>query len=93
MNLTNDERQLPNIILPKFKLKILIDTGSTKSFNTSEIASKYFSRFIIRDPFSVATAHGRSVQQYSTLIDCSELFRVNNARLKFHIFDFHKYFD
>lgn len=93
MNLTNDERQLPYIILPTFKLKILIDTGSTKSFVTSEIASKYFSRFIIKDPFSVSTAHGRSVQQYSTLIDCSELFRVNNARLKFHVFDFHNYFD
>lgn len=93
MNLTNESNELPFILFPQFGLKILVDTASTKSFVNPTAANKYFCDAIIKDPFMISTAHGRSNEDFSTMIDCSKLFNIHNLRLKFHIFKFHKYFD
>lgn len=94
MSLTNSQSKLPYIILPENNLKVLIDTGSSKSFVSDKIANKFYKDLIKKDPFKISSAHGNSIQQYSTKIPCSKIFNLNNKLLlKFHIFNFHKYFD
>lgn len=93
LNLTNHQNKLPFLISPDYNLKILIDTGSTKSFVNPVIAKKYFKKDIKKDPYHISSAHGTSFEQFSTIIPCSKLFNVKNCNLKFHIFEFHKYFD
>lgn len=93
MNLTHSDSKLPFIICPDFNLKILIDTGSTKSFVKPSIAQKFFKRCIKQDPFQISTAHGTSVENFSTNISLSKIFKVNAKPFKFYLFDFHKYFD
>ena len=85
--------QLPYIVFPELQLKILIDTGSTRSFVTPDIAQKYFCKFIKSDPFQISTAHGTSSEQFSTTISLSKLFNEKISPLKFYIFNFHNNFD
>lgn len=93
MNLINYHNNLPFIMLPEYNLKILIDTGSTRSFVNPDIAEKYFKKHIKPDPFQISSAHGSSYEQFSTIIPCSNLFNEQNCNLKFHLFKFHKFFD
>lgn len=93
MNLTNNESKLPYIIFPELNLKILIDTGSTRSFIKPDIANKYFNNSIRKDPFKISTVHGTSIEKFSTLIPSSKIFKINQKPLKFYLFDFHNYFD
>lgn len=85
---------MPYVIFPENKLKILLDTGSTKSFVNPDIAKKYFKKSINKDPFQISTAHGTSTEYYSTVIPCSKMFKKSkDFPLKFHLFNFHKRFD
>lgn len=93
MNLTNADSKLPYIILPELNLKILIDSGSTKSFINPKIAKHFFRNNIINDPFQISTAHGTSIEQFSTKISLSKLFRIRAEPFKFYLFDFHRHFD
>nr|CAH7757842.1 unnamed protein product [Callosobruchus chinensis] len=80
--------------LSTINLKVLLDTGSTKSFIRPEIADKYFKNAIKKDPFQISTVHGSSVENFSTTIPSIEMFNTKrNDMLKFYLFDFHKYFD
>nr|CAH7731361.1 unnamed protein product [Callosobruchus chinensis]CAH7769577.1 unnamed protein product [Callosobruchus chinensis] len=91
---TNSDSELPYIIFPRINLKVLLDTGSTKSFIRPEIADKYFKNAIKKDPFQISTVHGSSVENFSTTIPSIEMFNTKrNDMLKFYLFDFHKYFD
>lgn len=82
------------ITFPELNLKFLIDTGSTNSFVKPEVARKYFKEFIRNEKFRISTAHGSSIESFSTTIDCSKMFDITNkCPLKFYMFDFHKYFD
>ena len=92
MNIENLSR-LPYITLPQLNLKILIDTGSSKSFINPEIVNKYFPNKVITDPFWVKTAHGTSKINFSSMVPCGELFKIPRLNLKFGIFKFHNKFD
>ena len=91
MNLNYNKSKLPFIIFPKNNLKVLIDTGSTKSFIRPEIAQKYFKNSIKKDPFKIFTAHGTSVENFSTTIPCPKIFKENKL-LKFYLFNFQNLF-
>nr|CAH7755026.1 unnamed protein product [Callosobruchus chinensis] len=93
MSLSDPQSELPFITFPEFKLKCLIDTGSTRSFITPAIAEKFFRRFIEKDPFKISSAHGTSIEQYSITIPSSKIFNLPNVNLKFHLFKFHQHFD
>ena len=79
--------------MPRANLKILIDTGSTRSYVNSNIAKKLFPTKITKEEFFVKTAHGTSKGQFVTRIPCGELFQHNGLNLKFNVFNFHKKFD
>nr|CAH7712624.1 unnamed protein product [Callosobruchus chinensis] len=93
MSLSDPQSELPFITFPEFKLKCLIDTGSTRSFITPAIAEKFFRRSIVKDPFKISSAHGTSIEQYSITIPSSKIFNLPNVNLKFHLFKFHQHFD
>lgn len=84
---------LPYIEYPNENLKILIDTGSTKSFVNPAIANKYFKKNIQKDPFIIATAHGESKENFSTFIPLGKLFNQKELNLKFYLFKFNRNFD
>ena len=59
MTLTYTDSQLPYIIFPEYNLKVLIDTGSTKSFIKPEIAKNILENLLTLTPFKYLrlTAH------------------------------------
>lgn len=85
--------ELPYILVPSSKLRILIDTGSTKSYINPIIAEHFFQNKFQSEPFEVRTAHGSSQGQFTTLVPCGEFFKQRNLKLKFNVFQFHKKFD
>jgi len=93
MSIEQDINKLPYIILPKTKLKILIDSASTKSFIQPKIANKYFKNKIVFDPFKICTPHGSSTENFSIKINAFTIFQNDKQKLKFHLFDFHDHFD
>lgn len=88
MNIQNDNNELPYIYDPNTNLKILIDTGSTRSFIKKSLGFKSFKTNLIKEPFEVATAHGVSKENYSC-----KLPLLGKKLTKFYLFDFHKSFD
>lgn len=92
MNLTNQDNHLPYFTTPDHNLRVLVDTGSTKSFINPIKAKKYFNSYIRNDPYEIRTAHGRSQEKYSITIPAFPMFK-SKEKLKFHLFDFHDYFD
>lgn len=92
MNFTSNPSELPYILHPITKQKILIDTASTKSFINPHLAQKFYSQFINRDPFQISTVHGTSKENYSMTTPLPEIFN-SNIELKFYLFKFHEHFD
>lgn len=83
-----EDSVLPYIHDPKSRLKILIDTGSTKSFINKNLAFKLFKQSINSEPFIVSTAHGESREKYSCKIPI-----LGEEKIKFYLFNFHQNFD
>ena len=71
---------------------MLIDTGSTNSFIHSKIAAKYFKKDLKDDPISIHTTHGTTQVKQSTIVPAAKIFN-QPGNLKFHVFNFHTYFD
>ncbi|KAL1448524.1 hypothetical protein WDU94_006581 [Cyamophila willieti] len=92
MSLTNQENQLPYFTVPECNLRVLVDTGSTRSFIKPNKARKYFNPYIREDQFEIRTPHGRSKEKHSITIPAFSIFK-SDKKLKFHLFDFHEYFD
>lgn len=92
MNLTNQTNVLPYFVIPGMNLKVLIDTGSTRSFINPIKAKKLFNKLIRKDPFEVRTAHGKSEENYSITIPAFSIFK-SNQEIKLYVFNFHDYFD
>lgn len=88
MNLQDDKNELPYFIDPKTRFRVLIDTGSTRSFVKNFIGMECYKENLIEDPFEVATAHGISQEKYSTKISL-----LGKSKHTFYLFDFHKNFD
>ena len=83
---------LPYIILPKWNLRILVDTGSTRSFISPKIALKHFSKRLQPHKGIVRTSHGSTKYTHQTQVPCAELFNSKNLYLPFTLFHFHEYF-
>lgn len=88
MNLETEKNELPYIQDPHTNFKILIDTGSTKSFIKKFLGFECFKNNIINENFEVTTAHGTSKEKYS--VTCPFL---GHRKSKFYLFDFHEDFD
>lgn len=82
------------ITFPEYKIKLLIDSGSTKSFIDPNIAFKLFPKEIISDPFIVSTVFQQSSHKYSMHMPASRIFNLPaEKKLKFYLFKFHNIFD
>lgn len=80
-------------MFPENNLKILIDTGSTKSFIDPDLAYKLYSKCIQHDPFIVSTVFQKSAHKYSAFIPTSKIFKLpQQNKLKFFLFKFHNIF-
>lgn len=90
--MSTDKKELPYIQISKPPLKLLIDTGSTKSFLNPEIASKYYYDKISYEPFIVSTIFQTSSHDYCTEIPIFPEFNQND-HLKFYLFNFHNVYD
>lgn len=94
MNLNQKQpNELPFILLPKFNLKILLDTGSSSSFIRPDIAKVHFPFSPSDTPLRVKTIHGISYTEFDTMVPCGDLFHSTNLNLRFHVFHFHSRFD
>lgn len=89
---SKNDSSLPYVYLPGTQIKILIDSGSTRSFISPSIAKKYYPKLITDDPFEIRTAHGSSKEKYSVTIPTPRIFNTPNKKLKFYVFDFHDKF-
>ena len=85
--------ELPYILDPDNNLKILIDTGSTKSYVNPLIAEHFYPDKFRTEPFVVKTAHGSSIGEFTTLVPCDRIFNKRKLNLKFNVFNFHPKFD
>lgn len=86
--------ELPYVIFPEHNIKILIDSGSTKSFLDPNFVNKFYPNFISNDPFIVSTVYQKSAHQFSANIPSSKLFNLPyHQNLKFYLFKFHDFFD
>ena len=81
-----------NIQISEPPLKLLIDTGSTKSFLNPEIAYKFYKNYIKYDPFIVSSVFQNYPKEYSAEIPNFQEFN-SNSKLKFFLFKFHQVFD
>lgn len=87
-----DKKELPYIIIQNPPLKLLIDTGSSKSFIDPDIAFENFKQLIQYEPFIVSSVFQNYSQKYSVTIPSFKEFNTN-VPLKFYLFKFHKTFD
>nr|CAH7768160.1 unnamed protein product [Callosobruchus chinensis] len=92
MSLSDKHSELPFIVFPEYNLKVLIDTGSTKSFIHPDIAKELFPKNIRNDPFQISSAHGTSTEQNSMTMPSSKIFNNPAIFMKFHLFKFHDQF-
>lgn len=88
MHIEDNTNELPYIIDPKTNLKILIDTGSTRSFVNKQLAFQLFKDTLKQELFEVSTAHGVSKEKFSC-----KLPLLGRKQTKFYLFNFHKNFD
>lgn len=89
----HSKRQLPYIQINNPPLKLLIDTGSNKSFLSPEVVQKYYSNFPLNyEPFSVTNVHCTTNHQHTINIPLFPEFN-SNMICKFYIYKFHNVFD
>lgn len=64
----------------------MIDTGSTRSFISPEIANKYFSDYKYQEPFEVVSTHARSNHNEVIHIPLLKTFRSTDSH-KFYLYE------
>lgn len=83
---------LPYIKICNPPLKLLIDTGSTKSFLNPDLAKKYFENKITNSKFTVTTIFNK--HNCNAIIEIPSFAEFkSNQNLIFHLFKFHNYYD
>lgn len=82
---------LPYVEIKNPKLKLLIDTGSSRSILRPCIAEEFFPDCIYQTTNIIKTAVGSQAAQYQADINFSDF--KNNHEIKFILFDFHDYYD
>jgi len=93
INNINAYQNLPFVIFPKYKLKFLIDTGSTKSFINPKIAWKLLPKAIYNEKFIIRTPHSQSQHNFAANITLPKILNTNNLSHKFYLFNFNNNFD
>ncbi|CAH2106577.1 unnamed protein product [Euphydryas editha] len=78
--------KLPYIYIPEINAKLMIDTGSTRSFMSPRIAYKYFSEYIRHEPFQVISTHASSRHDETIVIPLLPTFNTTDYH-KFHLYD------
>ena len=66
---------LPHIVLPEINAKLMIDTGSTRSFMSPEKTEQFFSQYKYYEPFQVISTHASSTHNEAIHIPLSKTFR------------------
>nr|CAH7758503.1 unnamed protein product [Callosobruchus chinensis] len=90
----SDTSGLSYVIFPEYNIKILIDSGSTRSFIDPEIAFNFFPNQIRNEPFIVSTVFQKSAHKFSALVPASKIFCLPQPKqLKFYLFKFHDVFN
>lgn len=87
-----NKRELPYIEIKNPPLKLLIDTGATKSFLNPQIGFKYYKNKLIHEPFVVTSIFQNHSQEYCVNIPTFSEFN-SDSNLKFYLFKFHDVFD
>lgn len=64
--------KLPHIYIPEIDARLMIDTGSTRSFIGPAKADEHFPAYKCNDPFKVISTHGRSLHGRSYIYFSSE---------------------
>lgn len=64
----------------------MIDTGSTRSFISPEIANKYFSEYKYQEPFEIISTHARSAHNEVIHIPLLKTFRSTDSH-KFYVYN------
>lgn len=78
--------KLPYIYLKEIDAKMMIDTGSMRSFFSPRIAHQYFEQFIEKEPFQVVSTHATSTHDETITIPLLPTFNSHNCH-KFYIYD------
>lgn len=85
---------MPFIIIPELNFKLLIDSGSSNSFLKPSLASKHFSKNIVEDPIVVTVINQNNIINKSIEIPAFSIFDIPYPLdFKFHLLEFHNYFD
>lgn len=87
-----DRKDLPYIKISNPPIKLLIDTGATKSFLNPEIAEKYFHDCIKHEPFTISSIFQTTSRDLCAEIPAFQEFN-SNKKIKFYLFKFHHFFD
>lgn len=83
---------LPYIELKHSNIKLLIDTGSSRSILKPTIAEKFYPHCIYREPNTIKTAIGSETTQFQAKIPAFLEFSEDYT-IDFILFDFHNFFD
>lgn len=87
-----DQTNLPYILLKNGQIKVLIDSGSEKSYISSEIAYNHYTNKIFKSPLNIRTATGTTSLQHAVYVPAPKLFHIK-TNLLFHVFDFNPKYD
>lgn len=82
---------LPYVEIKHPKLKLLIDTGSSRSILKPSIVENFFPNCIYQTTNIIKTAIGQKSTKYQADLSFPEF--GSNHKIKFILFDFHDYFD
>lgn len=83
---------MPYIYVQDLNAKLLIDTGSERSFISNKFANKYFSNHKIYEPFSVKSTHSISNHDQAIILPMFVIFKFNLSH-KFYIYDIDDFYD
>lgn len=83
---------MPYIEIEHPKIKLLIDTGSSRSIIKPRIVEKYFPNYIYESPVTIKTTLGSENVMYQANIPAFPEFNSNH-NIRYILFDFHDYFD
>lgn len=83
---------LPYIEISNPRLKLLIDTGSSKSLLKPFIAEKYYPETIFHSEVNIKTAFATNKIKNQAIIPAFKEFNSSH-KINFVLFDFHEYYD
>lgn len=82
----NGINKLPHIFLPEMNARLMIDTGSTRSFISPTKANQFFSDFKYYEPFEVISTHARSIHNEVIFIPLPKTFK-SMSKHKFYVYN------